>query len=163
MGFAEPLGVITFSSRMLLGSSQGMFGAIGRIATTRSWSGLIWTLSFQPTSLRIRWHNCSVPVDPVDHLEVIHVDMHDMRVDTVVRDLPDLGPVSLRDPMRVPGTVFAKTSVSGSLLKYPIPCSRVWFGTAGTSTPNCAVILPNSGSKPSMTDFGITFSVIGDA
>ena len=45
-----PSGIIGFSGRMLSGRPNGIFGMIGRIATIVSSSGLIRTVSFQPSS-----------------------------------------------------------------------------------------------------------------
>ena len=47
----NPSGIIGLSSRMAFGSSHGSSGMIGRSATIVSSSGLIRTVSFQPSSV----------------------------------------------------------------------------------------------------------------
>ncbi len=59
-------------------------------------SGLIRTVSFQPSSRRLRRDDDVVPGDPVQHLHVVQVEVDRVRVDAVVGDLPDLGPVGRR-------------------------------------------------------------------
>src|SRR5664279_578086 len=48
---STPAGSIGLSSRMLFGTSNGTVGVIGRRATIVSSSGLVRTVSFQPSSL----------------------------------------------------------------------------------------------------------------
>ena len=46
----EPSGIVGSSGRMLSGTPNGSFGAIGRRATMQSSNGFIRTVSFQPSS-----------------------------------------------------------------------------------------------------------------
>ena len=87
---SEPIGIIGFSGRTLLGRSKGKVGMIGRMATIVSSSGLTRTVSFQPSSVGIRRDDDVVPADPVQHLHVVEVPVDGVGVHAVVGDLPDL-------------------------------------------------------------------------
>ncbi len=89
----EPSGIIGFSGRMALGSSNGTSGMTGRRATMVSSSGLNPDGVFPAQLRRFGWNDDVVPGDPVDDLYVIQVEVDRVGIDAVVRDAPDLGSI----------------------------------------------------------------------
>ena len=88
-----PSGIVGSIRRTLLGMSKGTAGMIGRSATNVSSSGLILTVSFQPSSVAWGYSDKAIPTDAVEELHVVEVEVDRVRVHPVVRDLPDLRPV----------------------------------------------------------------------
>ncbi len=82
------------SARMLSGTVKGTVAATGLRATIVSSSGLTLTVSFQPSSVGVGSTDKPVPADAVDHLHIIHMPVDRVGVNTIMGDLPDLGPVS---------------------------------------------------------------------
>ena len=97
-------------------------------------SGLIRTVSFQPSSVRLGRDDDVVPGDPVEHLHVVQVEVDRVGVHAVVRDLPDLGAVVRRSEIAWTLTspfgrlVPSMTSVGGATYGY-----RMTFCRAGVA------------------------------
>ena len=89
----ESIGMAGLSGRRLLGMPKGSAGARGRTATMVSISGLILTVSFQPSSFGSGRSDLAVPADTVDQLHIEDMEVDRVGIDTVVGDLPDLGAV----------------------------------------------------------------------
>ena len=59
-------------------------------------SGLMRTVSFQPSSVGVRLADDAVPAHPVEQLHVVQVEVDRVRVHAVVGELPDLRAVVCR-------------------------------------------------------------------